>query len=149
MWPSGLYIIPLPINIESGILQGRMQKRKKSQLVIIRLKNERGSVKIRKRRKADPSDFSGVYQDMVENLGVEVTKRVHKYYNGQQVTFPMRLYSKKYVLERLKEYDGTNLKALSRELGYSERWIRHLIETTKDEKNPKKDNKCPSSSNKI
>lgn len=121
-------------NIESGILQGRMQKRKKSQLVIIRLKNERGRVKIRKIRKADPSDFSGVYQDMVENLGVEVTKRVHKYYNGQQVTFPMRLYSKKYVLERLKEYDGTNLKALSRELGYSERWLRHLIETTKDEK---------------
>ena len=120
MWPSGLYIIPLPINIEGGILQGRMQKRKKSQLVIIRLKNERGR---------------GIYQDMVENLGVEVTKRVHKYYNGQQVTFPMRLYSKKYVLERLKEYDGTNLKALSRELGYSERWLRHLIETTKDEKN--------------
>ena len=135
MWPSGLYIIPLPINIEGGILQGRMQKRKKSQLVIIRLKNERGRAKIRRRRKADPSDFSGVYQDMVENLGVEVTKRVHKYYNGQQVTFPMRLYSKKYVLERLKEYDGTNLKALSRELGYSERWLRHLIETTKDEKN--------------
>ena len=122
-------------NIESGILQGRMQKRKKSQLVIIRLKNERGRAKIRKRRKADPSDFSGVYQDMVENLGVEVTKRVHKYYNGQQVTFPMRLYSKKYVLERLKEYDGTNLKALARELGYSERWLRHLIEKTKDEKN--------------
>lgn len=121
-------------NIESGILQGRMQKRKKSQLVIIRLKNERGRAKIRKIRKADSSDFSGVYQDMVENLGVEVTKRVHKYYNGQQVTFPMRLYSKKYVLERLKEYDGTNLKALSRELGYSERWLRHLIETTKDEK---------------
>jgi len=121
-------------NIESGILQGRMQKRKKSRLVIIRLKNERGRAKIRKIRKADSSDFSGVYQDMVENLGVEVTKRVHKYYNGQQVTFPMRLYSKKYVLERLKEYDGTNLKALSRELGYSERWLRHLIETTKDEK---------------
>ena len=122
-------------NIESGILQGRMQKRKKSRLVIIRLKNERGRAKIRKRRKADPSDFSGVYQDMVENLGVEVTKRVHKYYKGQQITFPIRLYSKKYVLERLKEYDGTNLKALSRELGYSERWLRHLIETTKDEKN--------------
>ena len=130
-----MYIIPLPINIEGGILQGRMQKRKKSQLVIIRLKNERGRVKIRKIRKADPSDFSGVYQDMVENLGVEVTKRVHKYYNGQQVTFPMRLNSKKYVLERLKEYDGTNLKALSRELGHSERWLRHLIETAKDEKN--------------
>ncbi|WP_316163923.1 Mor transcription activator family protein [Clostridium sp.] len=123
-----------------------MQKRKKSRLVIIRLKNERGRAK---RRKADPSDFSGVYQDMVENLGVEVTKRVHKYYNGQQVTFPMRLYSKKYVLERLKEYDGTNLKALSRELGYSERWLRHLIETTKDEKNSEKDNNCPSGSNKI
>ena len=144
-----MYIIQLPVKIEGGILQGRMQKRKKSILVIIRLKNERGSVKIRKRRKTNPSDFSGVYQDMVENLGVEVTKRVHKYYNGQQVTFPMRLYSKKYVLERLKEYDGANLKALSRELGYSERWLRHLIKTTKDEEIITMDNKYPSSSNKI
>lgn len=92
-----------------------MQKIKKSKLIIV-----------------NSSDFSGVYQDMVENLGVEVTKRIHKYYNGQQVTFPMRLYSKKYVLKRLKEYDGTNIKALSRELGYSERWLRHLIEASKD-----------------
>ena len=126
-----------------------MQKIEKSKSSIIRLNWERRGVKIRKRKKVDSSDFSGVYQDMVENLGVEVTKRVHKYYNGQQVTFPMRLYSKKYVLERLKEYDGTNLKALSRELGYSERWLRHLIETTKDEKILDKDNSSSSSGNKI
>lgn len=109
-----------------------MQKRKKSKLIIIRLDAERGKAKIR--RKVDPSDFSGVYQDMVENLGVEVTKRIYKHYNGQQVTFPMRLYSKKYILERLKEYDGSNLKELSRELGYSERWLRHLIEKAKEDK---------------
>ena len=126
-----------------------MQKIEKSKSSIIRLNWERRGVKIRKRKKVDSSDFSGVYQDMVENLGVEVTKKVHKYYKGQQVTFPIRLYSKKYILERLKEYDGTNLKALSRELGYSERWLRHLIETTKDEKIYNKDKICPSISSKI
>lgn len=86
---------------------------------------------------------------MVENLGVEVTKKIHKYYKGQQVTFPMRLYSKKYILERLKEDDDINLKSLSRELGYSERWLRHLIEKTNDEKIYNKDKICPSISSKI
>ncbi|ETI90998.1 MAG: hypothetical protein Q607_CBUC00038G0014 [Clostridium butyricum DORA_1] len=111
-----------------------MQKRKKLESIIIRLKDGRGRVKIRKRSEVDPSDFSGVYQDMVENLGVEVTKRVYKYYKGQQVTFPIRLYSKNYILKKLEDYDGTNLKVLSKELGYSERWLRHLIEKTKEEK---------------
>lgn len=111
-----------------------MQKRKKFKLSIIRLQHERRRIKIRKRNEIDPSDFSGVYQDMIQNLGVEVTKKIHKYYKGQQVTFPMRLYSKNYILKRLQQYYGTNLKALSKELGYSERWLRHLIEKAKEEK---------------
>jgi len=66
---------------------------------------------------------------MVQILGVETVNNIHKYYKGQQITFPIRLYSKEYVLKRLSEYDGANLKQLSRELEYSERWLRHLIVT--------------------
>ena len=40
----------------------------------------------------------------------------------------MRLYSKKYVLDYIKEnYDGTNVKKLSRDLGYTEKWIKQII----------------------
>ena len=41
----------------------------------------------------------------------------------------MRLYSKEYVHQVVKkEYNGSNTKALARKLGYSERWIRKIVE---------------------
>ena len=53
---------------------------------------------------------------------------IHQTYKGLQVTFPKRLYSKDYVKEKVKqEYNGKNLKELSRRYGYSERWIRQMI----------------------
>lgn len=99
-----------------------------NRLVIIRLDTARGGIKIRKRA-IDTSDFNGIYEEMVQILGIETVRKINKYYKGQQITFPIRLYSRKYILKRLEEYDGKNLKALSRELGYSERWLRHLIDT--------------------
>ena len=53
---------------------------------------------------------------------------LHQAYKGLQITFPKRLYSKEYVQERVKkEYNGTNLKELSRRYNYSERWIRKML----------------------
>ena len=73
--------------------------------------------------------YNGIYQDMAVNLGEEMTKKVHQFYRGQQVTFPMRLYSNQYTIEYLiQHYNGQNLKQLSRELGYTERWIKQLID---------------------
>lgn len=38
------------------------------------------------------------------------------------------MYSKEYVRNYLsKHYNGQNLRQLSRELGYSERWMRQLM----------------------
>lgn len=73
-------------------------------------------------------DFKGIYKNMVDLLGEEATIKVYKNYKGQQITFPMRLYSKKYVLRVIKDkYNGDNLTELSRELDYSERWMRKLV----------------------
>ncbi|XZM61216.1 Mor transcription activator family protein [Clostridium perfringens] len=73
-------------------------------------------------------DFKGIYKNMVDLLGEEATIKVYKNYKGQQITFPMRLYSKKYVLKVIKDkYNGDNLTELSRELDYSERWMRKLV----------------------
>ena len=74
------------------------------------------------------SDYNGIYPDMVEQLGEEIVVEINKHYKGQQVTFPMRLYSKNYVIRYIKEnYNGNNIKNISRELGYSQRWIQDLI----------------------
>lgn len=73
-------------------------------------------------------DFKGIYKNIVDLLGEEATRKLYKNYKGQQITFPMRLYSKKYVLIVIKDkYNGDNLTELSRELDYSERWMRKLI----------------------
>ena len=65
---------------------------------------------------------------MLTILQFEDILMIHQAYKGLQVTFPKRLYSKDYVKEKVKyEYNGENLKELSRRYGYSERWIRQMI----------------------
>lgn len=59
---------------------------------------------------------------------------LHQAYKGLQITFPKRLYSKEYVKEIVKkEYNGTNLKELSRRYNYSERWIRKMLKEKEGE----------------
>lgn len=80
-------------------------------------------------RKSD--NYSGIYKDMVEVLGEEITLKIYENYRGQQVTFPMRLYSKNYIVEYLiKNYNGKNLKELSRQLGYTSNWLQQVIKKT-------------------
>jgi Mor family transcriptional regulator len=69
-----------------------------------------------------------VYKDMLTVLEFEDILILHQAYKGLQITFPKRLYSKEYVQEMVKkEYNGTNLKELSRRYNYSERWIRKML----------------------
>lgn len=76
---------------------------------------------------------------MLTVLQFEDILMIHQAYKGLQVTFPKRLYSKDYVKEKVKiEYNGKNLKELSKRYGYSERWIRQMIKE-KDEENEKDD----------
>lgn len=78
--------------------------------------------------KSDSKIYSGIYKDLVELLGEDITLEIYDNFKGQQVTFPMRLYSKSYVEEYLiKNYDGKNLKELSKELGYTCNWLQQLI----------------------
>ena len=71
------------------------------------------------------SDYNGVYEELVELLGLDNTLKIHKHFRGQQVNFPMRLYSKEYIEEYLiKNYNGKNLKELSKKLDYTTNWLR-------------------------
>lgn len=71
--------------------------------------------------------LNSFYRELAQVVGLENMEKLYDYYKGQQLSFPIRIYDKEYVLQVLKEeYDGTNAKALSRKLGYSERWIKQL-----------------------
>ena len=73
-------------------------------------------------------DYRGIYKDMVEVLGYDTTLKIYQNYKGQQITFPMRLYSDKYLIDYLnKYYDGKKLKQISRKLGYTCNWLQKVI----------------------
>ena len=78
------------------------------------------------------SDYKGIYADMAQILGEEIIIKLHRYYKGQQITFPMKLYSNEYVKRYIeKNYKTKTLKEMCRELGYTEGWIKQLINKNK------------------
>lgn len=78
-------------------------------------------------------DLNGAYNDLANLLGVEAVLKLHADYRGQQLTFPVQLFSREYMISQiLKEYDGSNVKKLATQFGYSEKWIRKIIKDHKD-----------------
>lgn len=72
--------------------------------------------------------LNGIYKEMTELVGVEDTLKLYSTFKGQQITFPVRLFSKEYVKEQIIFLHKTeNVKVLAKKFGYSERWIRELI----------------------
>ncbi|WP_300276367.1 hypothetical protein [Peptacetobacter sp.] len=41
--------------------------------------------------------YKGIYSEMIEILGEDIVRLIYQNYRGQQVTFPMKLYSNEYV----------------------------------------------------
>ena len=78
--------------------------------------------------KIGKSDFKGIYAEMAEILGEEIVKIIYKNYKGQQINFPMKLHSNEYVEKYIIEnYSRKGIREMSRELGYSDKWIQRLI----------------------
>lgn len=73
-------------------------------------------------------NYSGIYSEIVDILGEDIALKIYENFKGQQVTFPMRFYSKKYIEEYLiAHYNGRNLKKLSKKLGYTCNWLQQVI----------------------
>lgn len=72
--------------------------------------------------------LNGAYNEFANLLGIDAVLKIHAAYRGQQVTFPVELFSKEFIaLQIVSEYDGYNVKQLATKFGYSERWIRKIL----------------------
>ena len=78
--------------------------------------------------KIESNDLRGIYSELANLLGVEAALKIYVTYHGQQISFPIHLYSKEFVREQIiKEYNGKNLKQLATKYDYSEKWVRKII----------------------
>ena len=76
------------------------------------------------------NQLSHIYCELAELVGTEAALKIHAVYRGQQINFPVNLFTKEFVQEQiLREYDGTNVKQLASKFGYSEKWIRTILKT--------------------
>ena len=72
--------------------------------------------------------LNGVYREIADLLGPEAALTLHRFYRGQQVSFPVNLFTTDFIIRQmLEEYNGRNIKQLATKYGYSEKWTRKRI----------------------
>lgn len=72
--------------------------------------------------------FNSVYEEISEEFGFDVAIRIYQIYKGMQISFPTRLFNPEYVKKQVPiEYDGTNIKQLTKKYGYSDKTVRRMI----------------------
>lgn len=81
----------------------------------------------------DPRLFNEVYREISEIMGTDGAIAIYEMYKGQQISFPVHLFSSKRIYHNIiKEYDGTNTRELSKRYGYSEKTVRRIIKEESD-----------------
>lgn len=76
-------------------------------------------------------DLADIYMEIAEEIGIENTLLVYDLLKGRQISFPQRIYRKEYVENYIKEnYNGKNIRELSRKFGYTERRIKQIINSS-------------------
>ena len=72
-------------------------------------------------------------------IGESNMRKVYNRYRGLKVDFPKRIYSKEYVVQMLRKFEGKKtVSELAKEYDYSERYIRKLIAQVRDEENDRR-----------
>lgn len=78
--------------------------------------------------------FNDIYKEIGNALGLDVAISIYQMYKGQQVTFPVHLFSTKRIQKSvIKEFDGSNIRELAKKYGYSEKTVRRMIRDSLEE----------------
>ena len=72
--------------------------------------------------------LNGAYSELANLIGIEAVLKIHSAYRGQQITFPVQLFSKEFLKKQIvDEYNGYNIKQLATKYGYSEKWVLQIL----------------------
>ena len=73
-------------------------------------------------------DLNGIYRELASLFEIDTVLKIHAFYRGQQITFPVELFCREYIASQIvNAYDGSNVRQLATKFGYSEKWIRKII----------------------
>lgn len=98
-------------------------------LLIVSIRDNSGKEELFINIQFEANDLMGVYSEIAELIGVEQTRRIYERLKGQQVTFPQKFISSDALFRIVQEeYNGNNAKQLARELNYTERYIRKIVQ---------------------
>ena len=94
----------------------------------------RGEVTVVDPAKIKEEYLNGAYSELAEMLGIDAVLKIHASYRGQQVFFPMDLFSKEFIRKQIiEEYNGYNVKQLATKYGYTEKWVKKILKEHIDE----------------
>lgn len=83
--------------------------------------------------KKEVESLNPVYMEISNQLGDEVARTIYEMFKGQQISFPVRFYTRETTYLKIKEeYDGSNIRSLARKYGYSEKTIRRILKEEKE-----------------
>ena len=86
----------------------------------------------------DPKIIKGeylntAYSELANLVGIDAVLKIHATYRGQQIFFPVDLFSKDFIKKQIiEEYDGYNVKKLALKYGYTEKWIKKILKENID-----------------
>ena len=77
--------------------------------------------------------YAGVYNDIAALLGDSAAETIFNAMAGQQITFPRKLYTKEYVIEKTKNItDQNELKKIALRYGYTERRLKQILKQARE-----------------
>lgn len=88
----------------------------------------------------DPKSIKGeylnsAYSELANLIGIDAVLKIHSTYRGQQVFFPVDLFSREFIRTQIiNEYNGYNVKHLALKYGYTEKWIKKILKENKNVK---------------
>ena len=87
----------------------------------------------------EETKYAEIYMEFSDLIGESNMTKVCNRYRGLKVDFPKRIYSKEYVVQMLRKFEGKKtVSELAKEYDYSERYIRKLIAQVRDEENDRR-----------
>lgn len=96
--------------------------------MVVKFCRKKGGIVGGNSQRLNITDLSGIYKDIAEVIGIDATILLHNHFQGQQITFPKKLYTKDYIIRQVKgESINNNIKYIANKYGYTERRLRQIL----------------------